>query len=342
MVMQRRSSAVTIKEVAAAANVSTATVSRAFAGMDCVNPQLREHVLEVASRLNYQPNRIARSLRSRTSNTIGLLIPDIDNHFFTGAVRGIESVLNAANYTMLLGHSNDDPKRERNYLSILRAEGVAGIIFCPNLANQNYYLELQRDGIQMVGIARELNGLQVDTVVVANKQGGYMGTKHLLGLGHERIAIIVGPQDVSNARERLEGYRQALQEAKIPEIPFYVQQADYRQQQAYHATLKLLDHPTPPTAIFVTNEVMTLGALEALKERRVKIPSEMALVGFDDPAWMKILSPGITAVKHASNRLGSQAAEILLENLKKQSNGSRRFFMETELIIRGSCGVMSS
>ncbi|MDB6130273.1 MAG: periplasmic binding protein/LacI transcriptional regulator [Verrucomicrobiales bacterium] len=340
--MQRRSSAITIKEVAAAAKVSTATVSRAFAGMDCVNPQLRQHVLGVASSLNYQPNRVARSLRSRTSNTIGLLIPDIDNHFFTGAVRGIESVLNAADYTMLLGHSNDDPKRERNYLSTLRAEGVAGIIFCPNKANHNYYLELQRDGLPMVCIAREISGFEVDTVTVANKQGGYMATKHLLALGHNRIAIITGPQEVSNARERLEGYRQALQEAGIPEIPFYIQQADYRQQQAYLATLKLLDHPAPPTAIFVTNEVMTLGTLEALKERQVKIPSEMALVGFDDPAWMKILSPGITVVKHPSNRLGAQAAELLLQNLKKPKTGFRQFVMETELIIRGSCGVISS
>jgi LacI family transcriptional regulator len=209
----RGSRAVTISEVAARAAVSTATVSRVMAGTARVSDGLRHKVFRAARQLDYRPNRVARNLRVRATRTIGVVIPDILNPFFTSVVRGIEDVLQSEDYTLLLGNSDGQGERERLYLDTLRAEGVAGILFVPSNGQKDAYRSLGRTGIPLVAIDRCPVGLDVDLVTVTNEEGAHSAVSHLLGLGWKRIALISGPAHLNVAQEREQGYARALREA---------------------------------------------------------------------------------------------------------------------------------
>jgi DNA-binding LacI/PurR family transcriptional regulator len=331
----------TVRQVAALAGVSTATVSRALAGAS-VNEALRGRVLEAATLLNYRPNRAARSLRGRRSLTVGVVIPDIQNSFFTGIVRGIEQVLEAETFTFLLGNSDGRPDRERVYLETLRSEGAAGFITVPSQSEPELYRELQAAGLPVVTLDRAAPGLSVDHVTVTNQEGARAAVHHLLRLGHRRIGYVGGPPDLNVARERLAGYEQALQEAGLAADRSLMRAGDFQQAGGLAAAQGLLDLPSPPTAIFVANNLMTLGAYQALHERGLRIPSQVAVVGFDDMPWATALRPPLTAVMQPTFELGKAAAQLLMARLRDPRRPFRRVVLETRLLIRGSCGAGGS
>jgi LacI family transcriptional regulator len=329
----------TVRDVADLARVSTATVSRVLAGSEVVRDNLRDRVHEAVAHLGYIPNRVARNLRVRTTRTIGVVIPDIENPFFTSVIRGIEEALQEANYNLLLANYGESPKREHELLSTLRAEGVAGIIFTPSNAPEADYSELVQAHTPLVAISRSAEKLNVDLVAVANSAGAIAATSHLLQLGHRRIALINGPLTITTARERQAGYEQAFIGVGIEVPTDLIRYGDFRYAGGYAATRALLDLSNPPTAIFAANNLMTLGGLQAIHERDLHIPNQIAVVGFDDLAWATSLQPPLTAVSQPALDVGVTAARLLLDRLKDPGRPTRRIILETRLVVRASCGA---
>jgi DNA-binding LacI/PurR family transcriptional regulator len=325
--------------VADRAGVSIATVSRALADPQAVSDELRLRVHEAARVLRYRPSRAARTLRVGTSQAVGVVIPDLQNPFFTAVVRGIDAVLQAAGYTLLLANSDEDPARERNSLETLRAEGVAGIVFVPINAARGSYRHLLVPPIHTVAVDRSPADLRADLVTVDNVGGTRIGVEHLIAMGHREVALLGGPSRHSTAREREQGYLQALQAAGLPLRPELVHCGDFREGGGYDGMMALMALPRRPTAVFVANNLMTLGALRALHEAAVRIPEEIALVGFDDMPWATSLNPPLTAINQPSQEIGSAAAELLLGRIARPDRAIRHLILETKLVVRASCGA---
>ena len=331
----------TISEVAARAGVSTATVSRVIAGTGQVGDTLRSRVVRAARELDYLPNRVARNLRVRTTRTIGVVIPDILNPFFTGVVRGIEDALQLEDYTLLLGNSDGQTERERLYLDTLRGEGVAGILFVPSNGEKDAYRSLRRAGIPVVAIDRSPVGLDVDLVTVTNEEGAHSAVAHLLSAGWKRIGLIAGPSHVNVARERERGYVRALEEAGMATSPDLVRRADFREQGGYDAMRSLLELAERPTAVFVANNLMAMGALHAISDAGLEIPKDIGIVSFDDLPWGAWLQPALTVVDQPAHDLGATAARILLSRLRDPDRPIRKVILQTKLVVRASCGARS-
>jgi len=329
----------TINEVAARASVSTATVSRAIAGTAKVSEALRARVSRAARELDYRPNRVARNLRVRATRTIGVVIPDILNPFFTSVVRGIEDALQAEDYTLLLCNSDGLAERERLYLDTLRAEGVAGILFVPSNGKQHAYRNLGRAGIPIVAIDRSPVGLDVDLVTVTNEEGAHAAVAHLLSVGWKRIGLIAGPSHLNVAQERERGYERALRDAEVPVRRELVRRADFREQGGYDAMHSLLELADRPTAVFVANNLMAMGALHAIGDAALEIPKDIGIVSFDDVPWGAWLRPPLTVVDQPTYDLGATAARILLNRLREPDRPIRRVVLQTRLVVRASCGA---
>jgi DNA-binding LacI/PurR family transcriptional regulator len=338
-VRERQDPTPTIKHVAERAGVSTATVSRVLAGGDGVSEELGGRVREAMRTLNYHPNRIARNLRARTTRTIGVVIPNIENPFFTSVVRGIENVLQAADHTLLLGNADEDAGHEQVYLRTLRAEGVAGIIFVPVSDTPAAYRQYLDAGVPFVAIDRSPDGLGIDLVTVANASGARAAVRHLIDLGHRHIGLIGGPTHYSTANERKAGYEEALAAAGLPRPPQLVRHGDFREAGGYDSMNALLDEAETPTAVFVANNLMVLGAIRAIHERGMRIPSDIAVVGFDDMPWAMSLQPPLTTVAQPTYELGATAARMLLARLREPDRPVRHIMLETRLVVRASCGA---
>jgi DNA-binding LacI/PurR family transcriptional regulator len=334
--------ATTIREVAAEAGVSTATVSRVLGGMNGVTVELRERVRGAAAKLIYYPNRLARGLRVGQRKVIGVIIPDLRNPFFTGVAHGVEGALYKAGYTLQLGNSDGQPEREQAQLGILRGEGVAGLVFIAGNRPAANYDVLRSWDIPVVAVDRSPGGLEVDLVHSNNREGMRQAVLHLLALGYPEVAIVTGPAGIDVAEERLGGYRDALRSAGRPVREELIIHSDFRQEGGQAAMARLLDLAQPPRAVVVANNLMTLGALEVSDERHVRIPEDLALVGFDDMPWATLIRPPLTAVAQSAEELGRVAAQLLLERLEDPSRVVRQVVLPTRLMVRASCGARAA
>jgi LacI family transcriptional regulator len=328
----------TIKQVADLAGVSTATVSRVLDENSGVSQELIDRVRDAVRTLDYHPNRAARNLRKRVAQTVGVVISDIQNPFFTSVVRGIEKVLVEADFILLLCNSDEDPKREKIHLATLKSEGVAGIILATTRSDAESYHQLLNNRTPLVGIDRTPEQLSMDVVSVTNTRGAFSAVSHLADLGHKRIALISGPRQLSTARERLEGYEDAVQIRGLVHSDDLIQFSDFRQSGGYKSMQTLLDQQEPPSAVLVSNNLMTLGALQAIHERNLSIPDQIAIVGFDDMPWATSLQPPLTAVAQPTYELGIAAAQLLLDRLREPERPFRHVVLETQLMVRASSG----
>ncbi len=326
----------TIKDVAEKAGVSTATVSRVLSGREFVSQHLIEKVNQTIEELKYRPSRVARNLRVRKANTIGLVVSDIQNPFFTSIMRGIQDTLLAKGYVLLAANSDEDEDQEKVHIETLLAEEVAGIILAPASASHKNYANLIDEGVGLVVIDRIPDRLKANSVLVDNTAGAYAAVEHLVSLGHRRIGIITGREEISTTTSRLQGYRIALQDAGIPFAPELVIAGGFRQEGGYQAMNALFSLSEPPTAVFSSNNVMTLGALQAIHEKCKRIPDEIALVSFDDMPWAASLQPPLTSVAQPTYEIGTTAAKLLLDQVSDSKQITRRIILEAELIIRGS------
>jgi len=331
----------TVKEVARRAGVSTATVSRALSGSAGVREPLRSRIHEVARSLSYRPNRAARDLRARSSRAVGVLIPDIENPFFTSLVCGIEDALGKTDYSLLLASYNEDPDQETRRLEVFRAEGVRGLIFAASRAPSSLYTELEKAGMALVAVSRSRPRSNFDQVTVANRDGAHAATAHLIQLGHKRIAIINGPLVFTTARDRQAGYEDALRESGMTLDKSLVVHCAFKQSAGYSAMRQLLQLAHPPAAVFAGSNLLTLGALQAIHERHLAIPGEIAIVGFDEMPWAMSLRPPLTTVAQPAFEAGRTAAELLLARIREPAMPRRQVVLETRLIVRSSCGFAS-
>lgn len=332
---------VTLEDVARAANVSISTVSRVLNGSSLVAEETRKRVQQAIEALGYQPSRVARRLRRerRPANLIGLIIPDIQNPFFADLARGVEDVAQQHGYMVFLGNSDEDAAKEKLYLDLMRAESVDGLILPPNAERDAAASELARSGLPMVCVDRRLAKVTVDTVVVDNVRGAYEAVEHLIRLGHRRIGFIEGRPELSTSKERLEGYRKALKDYGTEPDPALVRQGDSRQASGRRLTLELLESPDPPTALFVGNNLMTLGALEAIHSLGLRIPEDIAIVGYDDMPWALAFNPPLTAVRQPGYEVGRRAMELLLQRIREPKRSTTLVLLQPELIVRESCGA---
>ncbi|HBY92559.1 MAG: LacI family transcriptional regulator [Ardenticatenaceae bacterium] len=325
----------TVKDVARRAGVSTATVSRVLNNKGQVSATARAKVLAAVEALNFKPSRVARNLRVRRTQLIGLIISDIQNPFFAWVTRGVEDAAYQNGYSLILCNSNEDPTRERMYLEVMHAEEVAGVILATT-QDTGHDRTLLCGPIPTVAVDRTIDDLEIDTVVVDNVRGAYEAVAHLLRSGHRRIGLIAGPPRLSTARERQQGYEQAHNDFDIPVDPALVRHGNFKQDSGYEHVRDLLTHPKQPTALFVANNLMTLGALNAIHELGLRIPDEVAIVGFDDMPWAMSLNPPLTVVAQPHYELGRAAADLLLRRLTDREASAIHVCLPPTLIIRES------
>jgi DNA-binding LacI/PurR family transcriptional regulator len=329
---------ITIKSVAREAGVSIATVSRVFTGVNAVGNAVRAKVLKAARKLDYHPNRLARSLRDGNRKMIGVIIPDLQNPFLTGVVHGVEAVLYKSGYTLMLGHSDGIPEREQAHITGLRGEGAAGLILIPDNGESANYKSLEAWDIPVVAVDRVPKGLKVDLVSTNHRDGARQAVCHLIEHDYKDIALINGPRGFSVTQERRAGYQDALNEARIPLREAFVVHSDFRQEGGETAMNQLLDLSKPPRAILVGNNLMALGALQAVHKRNIKIPEEIAIIGFDDMPWASLLRPPLSVMAQPIQELGQIAAQMLLDRLKDPQRLVRQVILPPQLIVRASCG----
>ena len=326
----------TIRQVAALAGVSTATVSRVLARSGRVSPDLDARVRQAAQRLNYQPNRAARNLRARHGSTVGVLIPDIQNLFYTSIVRAIDDEVQQHGYTVLLGNSGGLSDREQIYLDTFRAEGAVGVLLVPNQQDPGLYREFLRSALPTVILDRYLDLAGVDSVSVDNAAGSAEAVKHLAGLGHRRIAMMTGLEYYSVGAERRRGYVEGLASSGLPVDKALVRDGEFEREAARLATHRLLSLPDPPTAIFSANNTMSLGVLQAIHERGLRVPDDISLVGFDDMPWQVATQPPLTCVSQPTYEIGAAAARLLMQRIETPDRPAQRVVLGTTLIVRAS------
>jgi LacI family transcriptional regulator len=327
-----------MREIAQRARVSIGTVSHVINNTAKVRPKLRDRVLDAVRSLGYQPSALAQGLRRKRTNMLGMVIPDITNPFFPGVVRGVEDVAYKRSFRVILCNADNDPVKEESYVRELRSYHIAGLLIIPAAgANIAEHLRAYTSAeVPVVCIDRVPQGWKGDSVLVANADGAYMATRYLIEMGHRRLGVITGPLNLTNAKERLEGFTRALREARIEIGPEFVQEAHFDAASGYQAALRLLRMLPRPTAIFACNDLIALGLLQAVRELGLHCPNEVSIAGFDSLEFTNFTDPSLTSVYQPGYQLGATAARLLLERVDGMRSAAKKVSLPTELRKRNS------
>jgi LacI family transcriptional regulator len=331
----------TIRDVAAMALVSPATVSRVLNGKQDVDPDLRRRVLGAVTELGYRRNGPARSLRTRAAMVLGVIISDITNPFFTAVVRGAEDQAQLAGYSVVLANADEDLTKEARYLEVAAAEQMAGALLSPASPKQTSIEVLSERGIPVVTIDRRLAAAPVDSIMVNNQRAAHDAVHHLIGQGCRRVGLVAGPVQTTTGASRLAGYRAALRDAGRALDPSLVAYGNFRTDGGYAATQQLLGQRELPDGLLISNNLMTVGGLQAIGEAGLGIPGDIAIVGFDDSSWATALNPPLTVVAQPTYEIGRQAAKLLLRRIDGEKFPPRHVVLRAELIERASSQRMS-
>lgn len=330
--------AATIRDVARAAGVSQSTVSRALNGSGYVSPEARERVLAAAAALGFQPSHVARSLVRKSTHTLGLMLPDITNPYFPAIARGVEDAAARAGYTVILCNTDRDPAHEQDYIQVLRERQVDGLVLIASSPAVGEMVS-RAGSLPAVFVDRVPRGAAADAVVVDNRRGMEAAVRHLLQLGHRRIGFVAGRVGSSTAEDRLAGYLAALGSAGLTPDPAYIVTGDFTYGGGYNAARALLALPHRPTALAAANDLMAAGVLRAAAEVGLRVPGELAVVGYDDIPLAGMFNPPLTTVAQPTYRMGELATQMLLERLAGQAPPEpRRVVLAAQLVVRGSCG----
>lgn len=327
-----------LQQVAERANVSIATVSRVLNKSDKVVPGTRAVVEQALRELSYRPSRVARRLRMKDgrAHLVGLIIPDIQNPFYAEIARGVEDTAYANNYALLLCNSDENLEKERFYLDVMLDESVDGLVLPPFNDTDEAVLEMVNTGMPIVCVDRSLSKARTDLVEVDNHRGAFEAVTHLLDKGHRHIGLIEGRTHVSTSRDRRRGYLDALAARGVPVRRELMRAGDFKQESGRVLANDLLDQRRPPTALFVVNNLMTVGALAAVHQRGLRVPQDVALVGFDDLPWAEALDPPPTLVRQPAYEVGVQAMELLLKRISEPARPAVTVRLAPELVIRKS------
>jgi len=330
---------VTIRDVARRAGVSSSTVSHVLNRTRFVAPGTRDEVLRAIKELEYHPSAIARSLRRKQTETVGVIVSDISNPFFTDLVRGVEDACNPRDFNLVVCSTDEDSIREADYLRMLYEKQVDGVILAPTAGPHDTLVGLIRRGLRAICIDRWFSDIPTGAVVTDNRDAARAAVEHLISLGHRRIGVVAGLPGISTTWERLKGYSQALQAHGIPADGDLVRCGNSKIGGGFQATLELLATQPPPSALFVTNNLMTIGAMNALRERGLRCPEDVAIVAFDDFPWATAFRPYLTVVAQPTYEIGQRAAQILLSAIRKRTNVSQeKVILSNRFVVRESSG----
>jgi LacI family transcriptional regulator len=338
-----KNKAPTIKEIAKIANVSPMTVSRAVNNSRKVREATRENILEIASRLDYRPNRIARSLVSKKSNLISLIVANISNPFFAEISRGIEDKARENGYNVIFSSTDDDPKNLESCVRIMREMGVDGFIIAAVSLKEPIVDELVDQDFPVVLVNRRVKKNNVNYVVVDNQKGAHLAVEHLINNGYKKIGIITGKSSVSTGKERFQGYRQGLLDHGLKFKEEYSSQGPFTQEHGKKAAKKMLTLKNRPEAIFAASDNIAWGVMDAAGELGLKIPEDLAIVGFDDTNFSSNSNIRLTTVSQRKYEMGERGVQTLIDLIEsQQSDYINKIVLEPRLIIRESCGCKLS
>ena len=328
----------TIKDVAARAKVSSATVSHVINGTRKVAPATVERVQQAMKELDYHPNAIAQSLRTQKTNVIGAVVSDITNPFFATLIRGAEDAAIEAGYSLIVCNSDESLEKEDRYVRLLRRRQIDGLLISPvGDGSHSVVHELPKWKVPFVFVDRRVEDIEADAVLSDNVDGAYKATHHLIKQGHKRIGLVLGIKGATTTEERLIGYRKALDEAEMMFASELVIYGGYRIEGGQRSAVKFLSLPESPTAIFSTNNLMTIGVLQELSHRQVSIPQEMAILSFDDLNLGEFFQPPLSSVAQDPYSIGAVAIGMLLTRLAlKQETAHKEVRVSVELRIRTS------
>jgi LacI family transcriptional regulator len=337
--MSQDPSSLTIHDVAAHVGVSAMTVSRVLNKSTRVAESTRLKIEEAIRQLGYVPNNLARGLRAST-RTLAFIIPDVSNPFFTDIVHGAEEVAWQQGYTVFLGNTHSSAEREKHYLYKFLGHSIDGLLIAPSgHATKATLDDVQARGVPYVLVDANVQGTKSDTVIGDNVAGAMQLTEHLISLGHKRIAYIGGRPDISTAQDRERGYKKALTKHGLEVRPGYIYSSNFRRQEGYEIAKSLANLTTPPTAIFAANNELAVGVVEALRDLKLKIPQDMALVCFEDVELASALNPFLTVMAQPAKEFGRVGATFLLERILHPELAVRSRILPPSLIIRQSCGA---
>lgn len=324
-------------DVARKAGVSTATVSHVINETRFVKLETRKKVLRAMEGLNYCLNSAARSLRSRKSNLIGLLVPDISNFFFTSIAKSVESTLKKYGYTLIFSNSNENWESEIKQIKIFNTQLIDGLIMAPAPGDHMFLNDLLIGDYPVIFIDRKPKGYQGDCVLGDNIKGTYDAVSMMIKKGHTRIGTITGLLDLTTTEERLFAYKEALNDHQLKIDDHLIKRGNNCFDGGYESTKELLEN-TDITALFVTNNSMTVGAIKYLREKQIAIPGDIAIIGFDDYKWASITEPSLSMVSQPAYDIGEKASTLLIKRINKVETGNyKECRLPTRLINRNSC-----
>jgi LacI family transcriptional regulator len=329
-----------IKDVAKLANVSTATVSHVINDTRYVSETTKIRVYQAMKELNYQPNLMAKGLRSRKSKIIGLIVPmlysDTSNFFFMSIANGIETYLKREGYNLILSNSHEDFQTEVEQIKLFNSKLIDGLIVAPTGKDFRDYEGLFSKDYPVVFIDRKPEGYDGDAVLADSMKGTYDGIKNLLNKGHQKVGFITGFLGITTSDDRLFGYKKALTEGNLEVNPDLIKEGEPSLKSGYQLAKQLVEQEQV-TAIFIANNIMTMGALSYLNDHQIKVPDKVALIGFDDYDWMKITSPPLAVIKQPSFEIGEQAVNLLLKRIEEENSLlTEEIVLPTEFVVRGS------
>jgi LacI family transcriptional regulator len=334
---KKTNSKVTIIDVAAEAGVSFGTVSRVINNDVHVKKETRARVQKAMEQLGFVANRQARSLAGGKSNSIGVLVPDLGTGYIGEIIRGIDAELNLADLDLILYTTHRTASKEANYVANLATGMVDGLLLVLPRSPADFIGTLTHRNFPFVLIDHQGTEQDCPAVGAMNWQGGYNATEYLIKLGHQRIGFITGWMDLGCALDRLDGYRSALRTYHIPEAPELIYEGSFFQPDGYAGASALLELPNPPTAIFASNDVMAMGVMDAVRNKGLRIPDDISVVGFDDIPQASSIRPALTTINQPLEKMGRVATQMLLELLRLPETRADRIELPTQLIVRDSC-----
>jgi len=328
----------TIHDIARELKISASTVSRALSDNPRISMKTKDKIKEVAASLGYRPNTLASNLRNKKSNTIGIVVPLINRHFFSSVISGVEDVAFAAGYNVVISQSNDLAEKEINIVQSMFSNRVDGLIISIAMQTSTFeHLKIfMKKNIPLVFFDRAVPEIETDKIVVDDFAGGFKVTQHLIDQGYQRIAHLAGPQNLFTYFDRKNGYIEALRKNEIPYDKSLVLVNSLTSDEGISAVRQLMDLPNPPDAIFCGNDTTALSSMIYLRDRGIRIPEDVGIVGFSNEPFSKVVSPSISTIAQPGFQMGQKAAEMLIGQIENKERTYRTIVLPTELIIRES------
>jgi LacI family transcriptional regulator len=331
-----------INDVAELAGLSIASVSRVLNTSRPVAAETRDRVMAAARQLNFHIDQRARGIRRKISDTLGLIVADVNNPFTGQVIKTIEAVAYRNGYDLFLCNSDEDQARERLHCEAMLAQRIAGVIVLPVTFSGAAFRPLISNEIPVVCLDRKVDDLELDAALVNNDAGGQMAAVALLAAGHRRIGVI-GANRTTPGRDRIIAFRRTLRERGVSLDDDHVREGDYKEESGYTETVAVLSRPEPPTALFIINHPMTIGAFHAIEDLGLRIPQDVSILAFDDPAWARFLSPALSTLRQPTDQLGTSAARMLIERVKAQYTGpARQVLLQPRFMARGSIAAFAN